>query len=383
MRHICELQAELTEIEQQTAPLDIQINLATVQLRELLEMQERDEAASEATNQGSTVLTTDLDNLRAQKQDLSTRSVTLCKPGQVLYGDCTHVKEHLAHLDRLIADEQRKTLPEVSSREQSSTELANQARRQNSPLERLRQKLKQLNGDKNDLMERRRVVNDLLKRIPLATSELLKWHWIVSGKAVNHDLSTLEMDEEQKVKESDHLKKQLNEALVRQNERASQFGQRFHKLVQATINATFKGGVIVEDDGIVFRINRERSLAGEAYETLAVLLADLAILMESSSESVCHPGLLIHDSPREADLNVRLYERMLETAYALMDDERGNTPYQYIVTTTTQPSEALRSPNVTRVTLSSGNGSLFGRQLESGDSGASQKTLFDATEDYK
>ena len=117
-------------------------------------------------------------------------------------------------------------------------------------------------------------------------------------------------------------------------------------------------------------------MAGEAYETLAVLLADLAILMESSSESVCHPGLLIHDSPREADLNVRLYERMLEAAFSLMSDEQGNTPYQYIVTTTTQPSESLRLANVTKETLSSGSGSLFGMQLEIGQD-AEQPSLFD------
>ena len=72
-----------------------------------------------------------------------------------------------------------------------------------------------------------------------------------------------------------------------------------------------------------FRINRERSLAGEAYETLAVLLADVAILLESSVDSICHPGLLIHDSPREADLFVRLYERMLDVAFSLDETMRA------------------------------------------------------------
>lgn len=376
-----ELRAELAEIEQQVAPLDIQINLATAQLRELLEMQERDEAASEATNDGTTVLTNELDSLRLRKQELTNRSVTLCKPGRVLYGDCSLVKEHLADLDRQIADEQRKTLPDVSSREQTAAELANQARRQNDPLERLREKLKQLNGEKNDLLERRRTVNDLLKRVPLATAELLKWHRIVSGQVANSELAGLETSEADKLKELDRHKGELADLLTRQNERAKQFGQRFHGLVQRTINASFKGLITVEDDGISFRINRERSLAGEAYETLAVLLADIAILLESSGESACHPGLLIHDSPREADLYVRLYERLLDVAFSVMRDEQGQMPYQYIVTTTTRPSEALQSPDVTKVTLSSGSGSLFGMQLEGGDSGANQKTLFDATEE--
>ena len=72
---------------------------------------------------------------------------------------------------------------------------------------------------------------------------------------------------------------------------------------------------------------------------------------------------------------MRLYEKMLEAAFSLMTDEQGNTPYQYIVTTTTQPSEALRLAKVTKETLSSGPGSLFGMQLEIGSSEADQRSL--------
>ena len=91
---------------------------------------------------------------------------------------------------------------------------------------------------------------------------------------------------------------------------------------------------------------------------------------------VCHPGLLIHDSPREADLNVKLYERVLDTAFALMPDEQRSLPYQYIVTTTTPPSSSLQQHAVTKLELSSGDGSLFGRQLETAKSTAEQ-TLFE------
>jgi hypothetical protein len=207
---------------------------------------------------------------------------------------------------------------------------------------------------------------------------LLKWHRIISGEIANNELTTLEKSETKKVNELARIRTKLGELLARQNERAKQFGKRFHGIVQQTINASFKGSVVVEDDGMSFRINRERSLAGEAYETLAVLLADVAILLESSVDSVCHPGLLIHDSPREADLFVRLYERMLDVAFSLMLDEEGNMPFQYIVTTTTRPSQQLQTSEVTKVTLSSGSGSLFGMQLEVGTD--YQKPLFDATE---
>jgi hypothetical protein len=216
--------------------------------------------------------------------------------------------------------------------------------------------------------------------IPLATTELLKWHRVENDEEPSQELSTLRSDERTKQAEVEQLKQELSGLLVQQNERLQQFRRRFHGIVQQAINATFKGVVAVDKEEITFRISRERSLAGEAYETLAVLLADLAILLESSSDVVCHPGLLIHDSPREADLNVKLYERVLDTAFLLMPDEQGNLPYQYIVTTTTPPSSSLRQHAVMTLELSSEVGSLFKQQLEAGTP-AVEQTLFDATED--
>lgn len=376
-----ELQDELVEINQTIAPLDRQINMATSQYNELLELQEQRNAASEAIEDGNATQLDELARLRGVKDTLLERSVRECWPGRILFGECERVKAHLADIDEMLADEQKTTLPQVVSREQAVAYLADQAKRQYFPLKRLRDKLDDLNGQKNDLLERRRAVNDLLKRIPLATEEILKWHRIVSGEVPNDDLNNLKTDETKKLQELAKLKSQLTQLLAKQNERAKQFGSRFNDIVQRTINPAFKGVVIVEDDGMSFRINREKSLGGEAYETLAVLLADIAILTESSSDSVCHPGLLIHDSPREADLNVRLYERMLDVAFSFMGADARNVPYQYIVTTTTRPSKRLQDSDVTKVTLSSGSGSLFKRQLNLEAPGSNQKTLFDTAEE--
>ena len=98
----------------------------------------------------------------------------------------------------------------------------------------------------------------------------------------------------------------------------------------------------IEEEGIGFGI---KPLSGEAYGTLAVLLADVALLFESNAAHSQHPGILIHDSPREADLNLRIYHRLLDVADAHMREsgQDGDLPYQYIVTTTTPPSEQLQA----------------------------------------
>lgn len=379
---IARLQDEAKDIEHKIVDLDTQINGATARLNEIHELQEHSVAAKEVTATGSAVLEQSI-SPEGRRQTILEKMDRLCPSGE-LVRECEKVKERLAQLDDEIAkkrqsDERRQAIKTVQERDQVEAALEDQARRQETLLDQIRTRLKELNGQKNDLLERRRGINEMLRVIPIATKELLKWHRVEQGEEPNQELTTLRSDEKQKVEEGQQLKTELAKLLEKQNERIQQLQTRFHGIVQRAINASFKGVVFVAKEELAFRISRERSLAGEAYETLAVLLADMAVLMESSSESVCHPGLLIHDSPREADLNVRLYQRMLGSAFALMKDEQGNTPYQYIVTTTTQPSESLRSPDVTKVTLSSGRGSLFGMQLETGDSSAIQGILFDTT----
>lgn len=378
------LHDEAKGIERQIADLDTQINGATARLNELHEAQEQTVVAKEVTATGSTVLEQST-SPEGQRQSILEKKFKACPTGE-LVENCEMVKKKLAELDDQIAskkptDAQRQTLRTVQRRDQVETGLGEQAKRQDDALEHIRSRLKQLNAEKNDLLDRRRVINELLRVIPLVTTDLMKWHRVEQGEEPNQELTALRTEERQKVEEGERLKQELADLLATQNDRIKQFQQRFHGIVQRAINANFKGVVAVGKEEVAFRISRERSLAGEAYETLAVLLADLAVLMESSSGAVCHPGLLIHDSPREADLNVRLYERLLETAFSLIADGLDHTPYQYIVTTTTQPSELLRAANVTRETLSSGSGSLFGVQLEIGQDDSPEMGLFDATED--
>lgn len=372
------IQKELDEIEQKIADFDTQINGATARLNEIHEMQDRNVTAKEATATGSIVLEQS-EGPKNERQTILEKMDKLCPTGE-LVRECQKVKEKLVQLDSEIASkkptiEERQTVTTVQERDQAQAELGRQAERQENPLQQIRARLKQLNAEKNKLLKRTGVVSEWLRVIPKVTEELLKWHSVEQGEEPNQELTTLRSDEKDKVAEGENLKTELTALLTKQNQRIQQFQRRFHGIVQKAINATFKGTVSVGKEELAFRISRDRSLAGEAYETLAVLLADLAILTESSSDAVCHPGLLIHDSPREADLNVRLYEKVLETAFALMTNEQGETLYQYIVTTTTQPSEALRSERITKETLSSGAGSLFGMQLEIGSSEPNQRSL--------
>jgi hypothetical protein len=63
------------------------------------------------------------------------------------------------------------------------------------------------------------------------------------------------------------------------------------------------------------------------------------------------PAFLIHDSPREADLDGQLYAGLFKLAHQW---EEAGTPYfQYIVTTTTAPPAELQDERYVRLQMSS------------------------------
>ncbi|SOY43627.1 hypothetical protein [Cupriavidus taiwanensis] len=112
----------------------------------------------------------------------------------------------------------------------------------------------------------------------------------------------------------------------------------------------------------------EVSRGGEAYQVLEVLLGDIVCLLDSAtSEASSHPGFLVHDCPREADMSERLYREFFlvasEAAAQLGRD--GAIPFQFIVTTTSPPPEEVHGEQYVVLELEPGSEEklLFKRQL--------------------
>jgi hypothetical protein len=87
-----------------------------------------------------------------------------------------------------------------------------------------------------------------------------------------------------------------------------------------------------------------------AIESLKVVAFDLAVLTLAIEGAVRLPALLLHDSPREADLTMSIYHRLFAFVRGL--EELTVEPlFQYIVTTTTEPPNDLRDEPWLRLTL--------------------------------
>lgn len=109
-------------------------------------------------------------------------------------------------------------------------------------------------------------------------------------------------------------------------------------------------------DGHGLKVDAEFSGRGEvstaALDSLKIVAFDLAALHMAVEERVDLPAFLIHDSPREADLDGQLYARLFSLVHQ-WESEVATPCFQYIVTTTTAPPPELQNDSLIRLRMSS------------------------------
>jgi hypothetical protein len=102
------------------------------------------------------------------------------------------------------------------------------------------------------------------------------------------------------------------------------------------------GEAKLDGNGLSFRVQMGGDRSTSAIDSLKVVAFDLACLVMSIEGKTYLPSFLVHDSPREADLSRSIYQRLFEFTAKLQG--HGKAPlFQYILTTTTAPPDALQS----------------------------------------
>ncbi len=115
----------------------------------------------------------------------------------------------------------------------------------------------------------------------------------------------------------------------------------FDAVLQELVPGVARGTVKVDGNGLSLNIKWGGDRRSAAIDSLKIVIFDLAALVMSMEKSLFLPGLLVHDSPREADLSETPYGRIFR--FAAMLEKCSKTPYfQYIVTTTTKPPEEFQ-----------------------------------------
>lgn len=165
----------------------------------------------------------------------------------------------------------------------------------------------------------------------------------VAAKSVASATATLEM-----------TRAQLDAGRSRARAAIRTLEEKYQGIMAAWLPEGVTGTVKLDGHGL--KVNAEFSGRGEvstaALDSLKIVAFDLAALHMAVEEKADLPAFLIHDSPREADLDGQLYAGLFKLVHQW--EEAARTPcFQYIVTTTTAPPSELQSDLYVRLPMSS------------------------------
>ena len=114
---------------------------------------------------------------------------------------------------------------------------------------------------------------------------------------------------------------------------------QFNAVIRALVAPESSGRVLLGADRLKLNVELGGSRSTAAIESLKVIAFDLAALCMSVEGKTHVPAFCVHDSPREADLGLSVYQRLFELVAAM--EEVQPVLFQYIVTTTTSPPKHL------------------------------------------
>ncbi|MRG96136.1 hypothetical protein GF068_30070 [Polyangium spumosum] len=132
-------------------------------------------------------------------------------------------------------------------------------------------------------------------------------------------------------------------ALRREQEEAqARLSERFREVVRALLGDHVEARVEVKGRRLELRVEDRGERDGAAMQTIKLLAFDLAAMKLSVDGYGQLPGMLVHDGPREADMDGRIYERLFLYARRLEESADGSPAFQYVITTTAPPPKEMQ-----------------------------------------
>lgn len=290
-----------------------------------------------------------------------------CEDGNIPFQSCSYIEEQIRKLRGSVdlKDRRDKAILSVSADDWRRREAEAKTIRDGIQmrLNAFRNQLSALERNGKSIQMKRDTALIELDRGKKLLSELERWEKAFGSPETSELINISKKITKEFTDQVGFARAQL---ALRQSERSNRqrnLGQIMNELVQELFSDDTFGSFVSRNDDNPFLLSVS---GGEAYFVLAVLLGDLACLLDSTDSGSAFPGFLIHDCPREADMSPILYEKllflMLQIEQQAYSDE---IPYQYIVTTTSPPPESLKALPYLRETLdpSTDDGLLFRRRF--------------------
>ena len=305
----------------------------------------------------------EVERLQNEASSLQQLLPTRCDAGSRLLKECDHVMERVnqTQIDRRQRITQHQRSKETLEHEllplrRRLAELEAEAAPMNEQLKAIDQRDAALTTRHAQSLSADQLLSDAIEDYEL-------YEDIATGKSTSPEIGKLE----RQLESTQHRHGQLQIQLVK--ERDAVAGRR--QVISATMQSvakslpSFHWGVLSDDDKYRNRPFQMGPRHSTTFKVLEILAGDIACLMDSTSPESFHPGFLLHDSPREAEMSESMLWALLGHVASGESDA-----FQYIVTTSTEPAEAFKRFERLKLSSDSEDGLLLRRRV-----GAEQRPL--------
>ncbi|MHB8900290.1 MAG: hypothetical protein ACYC6Y_16190, partial [Thermoguttaceae bacterium] len=130
---------------------------------------------------------------------------------------------------------------------------------------------------------------------------------------------------------------------AKQSTEVTRLSDVYQQLLQQIFGDDAIGRIHIDGNGLYPIPDKKLAPAGAALSVMTVLAFDIACVAASIAGIGHHPRFLLHDSPREGDMEGPLFRRLFHVVHGLENifAEEDQVSFQYIVTTTTVPPDEL------------------------------------------
>jgi len=295
------------------------------------------------------------DRDKSEETQIEQNQLRLCPFGNLLIGECAHVKDRKAILSEKVSRGETKNAEALKARTAELAKVDSQIKELQSDLEKRETEIRKISKEIDRLRASADKFERTSKQLKDTLAELTTWTERFNSPAKFEKLAARMLEIEQLKADIAQQQASLNQMIVEHDENRELLSLIYSSSAKRVLpSPAYDGAVRFQDRELNFQITKKGTMSGEAMETLAVLLGDIScLLFNSFSERSRLPGFMIHDSPREADLGLRLYHSFIRFIFELdqLFTSRGSCPFQYVLTTTTPPPKNLRNSEAVRLQL--------------------------------
>lgn len=296
-----------------------------------------------------------LSQRQKQRQDLQKHKDGLCPFGGILVSDCDHVINRQSSLSMSEFQDAKAMKVAEAVYVEESRKIEEQRASLQTNIDQLKDRRQTLQANRRNLITRIMRIQETLHDLLRTKDELIQWMGKQSRSDEFNEISDLHSKLNVTETEIAKIEEELAKMLLHHNQNRDLLATILSKIVRAVISSdNYDGEVVLDNRELSFRITYGPTMTGEAVETLSILLADLSCLVYNSVSDTAHlPGFLLHDSPREADLELRIYHSYMRFAVNLQEHfgSPEKCPFQYIITTTTPPPQELNTDSFVKLRL--------------------------------